>query len=79
MADGTDEPPRYSVDVVERLRVRCPCGGLVIVGDVKEEGTSGGGVPAAMHIVPACKRYIDMEPADFLKWIRETLQKMPTA
>lgn len=48
----------------------CPCGGTVRVGFTTPRGDG-----MVMHGKPACKDFMDMEPSDFLRWLREHLEK----
>jgi len=54
------------VHITEQVKVKCFCGLWVTAGHSGPDDE-----PCLLHPVPACKKYMDMEPADFLKALRK--------
>jgi len=44
------------------LELKCVCGGTVIAGEFE-----------ILHTIPMCKKFEELEPADFVRWLRITL------
>ena len=54
-----------TVELREKVRIKCFCGLWLSAGE------TGDGEPYVVHPVPACQRYLDTEPADFLQALRK--------
>lgn len=50
--------------------MRCTCGGLVSYGEEVDTDR-----PVLLHALPPCAAFIDEKPEDFLRLIREHLEK----
>jgi hypothetical protein len=61
---------RGKIELVDGIYdVPCPCGGKVHAGFTAE------GEGMAFHSMPACRKFIELEPDEFLKWRRETAEQ----
>jgi len=58
-----------TVSATLQIQVRCPCGEDFFVG--YEEGSK---IPVLLHKGEPCHEFIELEPDDFLRWVRARLE-----
>jgi len=55
-----------SIQITEQLRIKCFCGLWVTAGHHGPDEE-----PCLLHPDPACEKYLEMEPVDFLRALRK--------
>lgn len=53
---------------IDGVSVKCPCGGTAVVGHDTADDT-----PSAMHTLPFCKEYEEMDVIDFTTYVRKSI------
>ena len=62
----TIQGPDGETTIVDAVEFVCRCGGKATVGF---EGTPEGR-PCVFHTMPACPKFVDLEPTEYLEWNR---------
>ncbi|KKK48904.1 hypothetical protein LCGC14_3140460 [marine sediment metagenome] len=58
-----------------QLEFECPCGAKVVVGSESHDTPEGipEGSPVILHVMPMCEEYRKLEPDEYLRWVRLTI------
>lgn len=57
--------------ITDSIKFKCPsCGLEVVAGSAKDMGVVPDGTPTVMHAEPQCETFNQLDPDEYLKWVR---------